>query len=489
MSLDCLSSSHTRNSLSRRSRGSSSNLLSLNPEFSANEPVVRWQRWAMGAIVFAVVLGAVLAPRTTLAVLLAFLAIPFLCVVLLRTSALFYLWKERAKEIPPDPLRDDELPTYSVLVPLFEEAEIVPDLIEALEAIDYPRDKLEVFLIVESADPKTYNAVFDTPLPEFMRVIVVPTRPPQTKPQALNYAFQFAKGSCVVVYDAEDMPDPEQLRCAAALLMRDSNIGCVQACLNVYNSKESFFTRQFTIEYTALFDCILPTLRMLGFPVPLGGTSNHFPRAVLSELGGWDSYNVTEDADLGICLARADYRVAILSSTTWEEAPENYSIWLRQRTRWLKGWMQTYLIHMRQPRRLLHELGGRGFIGLQVFMGGVLLSVLVHPWFYVLALLDLWSGVIFHSAVSTTGEALWWIGVFNLIAGYFAGVALGIAAVRARGWHHLALSGLWMPVYWLLISGAAYRALWQLAHAPFYWEKTEHRARTPQVAKTSQDAG
>ena len=248
-------------------------------------------------------------------------------------------------------------------------------------------------------------------------------------------------------------------------------------------------TRQFTIEYTVLFDCLLPTLRRLGFPVPLGGTSNHFPRDVLEDLGGWDSYNVTEDADLGICLARAGYRVEILSSTTWEEAPASFSGWLCQRTRWLKGWMQTYMVHMRKPHRLLDDLGPGGFVGLHVFMGGVLLSVLVHPWFYILALCDVWAGEMLISAASATGLTLWWVAVFNLIVGYVAGVALGSAAVSARGWRGLAISCFWMPVYWLLISAAAYRALWQLLRAPFYWEKTEHRARTGAVARASQSAG
>ncbi|MCH9764599.1 MAG: glycosyltransferase, partial [Alphaproteobacteria bacterium] len=371
---------------------------------------------------------------------------------------------------------------------LYQEADIVPDLLIALKAIDYPIDKLEIFLIVESSDPKTYAAVLDSDLPDHMHVFVVPSSPPQTKPQALNHALAIAQGTCVVVYDAEDVPDPGQLRAAAAILESDPSVGCVQACLNVYNSDESFFTRQFTIEYTALFDCLLPTLRRLGFPVPLGGTSNHFRRSVLLELGGWDSFNVTEDADLGICLARAGYHVEILSLTTWEEAPANFSVWLRQRTRWLKGWMQTYLVHMRRPKRLLDELGGRGFVGLQVFMGGVLLSVLVHPWFYILAVMDLGSGDFFHPATTSTGLALWWIGIFNLVAGYCAGVALGSAAVWARGWRHLVISGLWMPVYWLLISCAAYRALWQLGRAPFHWEKTEHRPRAQKVATASPNA-
>jgi cellulose synthase/poly-beta-1,6-N-acetylglucosamine synthase-like glycosyltransferase len=215
----------------------------------------------------------------------------------------------------------------------------------------------------------------------------------------------------------------------------------------------------------------------LRLPVPLGGTSNHFPRRVLEEVGGWDPYNVTEDADLGIRLARSGWRVEILHSTTWEEAPETLRTWLGQRKRWLKGWMQTYLVHMREPLRLLDELGLRSFIGLQVLMGGLLLSALVHPWFYALALLDAAYGILAVAGNSLTGQILWWLGLFNLVTGYATGVALGCLAVWRRGRGSLAAHTLLMPVYWLLISYAAYRALWQLVTAPFYWEKTEHRAR------------
>jgi len=449
----------------------------LSAEFSANQPLMRWQRLLFIFLALALCLGVVTVPRTTLSILLALLALPFLCVVLLRTGALAFLFLQRQATTIVQPLPDHALPLYSILVPLFEEAEIVPDLIVALNTIDYPPEKLDIQLIVESADPKTYAAVFEVDLPDHMRVHVVATSPPQTKPRALNHALASAKGDVVVVYDAEDVPDARQLRQAAAVLATDDRIGCVQACLNVYNPMESFLTRQFTIEYTALFDCVLPTLRKLGFPVPLGGTSNHFPKRVLEDLGGWDPYNVTEDADLGICLARRGYQVEILRSTTWEEAPATFSIWLRQRTRWLKGWMQTYLVHMRHPSRLRNALGTRGFLGLQVFMGGDLLSVLVHPWFFVLAALDLWSGQGFMSATASSGSLLWWVAVFNLVAGYGAGVALGVAAVSSRGWGRLALSSGFMPIYWLFISFAAYRGLWQLLRAPFYWEKTAHRAR------------
>jgi cellulose synthase/poly-beta-1,6-N-acetylglucosamine synthase-like glycosyltransferase len=317
----------------------------------------------------------------------------------------------------------------------------------------------------------------------------VPDGEPRTKPRALNFALLHASGDYVVVYDAEDMPEPDQLHRALARLKSAPRVGCVQARLNIYNSDESWLTRQFTIEYTALFDCILPTLERLGLPVPLGGTSNHFPRRVLEKAGGWDPYNVTEDADLGIRLARLGLKVEVLPSTTWEEAPRTFTVWRGQRTRWLKGWMQTYLVHMREPLRLLRELGVRRFLGLQVLMGGLILSALVHPWFYVLAVLDAAFQVLSIPAETIAGRVLWWVGLFNLVAGYVTGVALGGVAVAGRGRLGLASHALLMPFYWLLISFAAYRAMWQLLKAPYLWEKTEHSARPGSVTTTAGASG
>ena len=204
----------------------------------------------------------------------------------------------------------------------------------------------------------------------------------------------------------------------------------------------------------------------------------HFSRAVLDEVGGWDPYNVTEDADLGIRLARMGFAVRVLPSTTWEEAPPNFSIWLKQRTRWLKGWMQTYLVHMRDPMRTARDLGALRFFGLQVLMGGLILSTLVHPWFYLVALAELTYGPLLAPRHSTLSDAVTVLGLVNLVLGYASGVALGCVAVAGRGRLGLAASALLMPAYWLLISLAAYRALGQLATSPYRWEKTHHRPRT-----------
>lgn len=454
-------------------------LLVRTPEFSAASGLWPWQGRALAAALVALLAGFVLLPETALVVLLALMAFPFLCVVALRTVALWQ-FQFSAAAAPEKAISDhNEFPVYTVLVPLFREAKVVRQLLAALRELDYPTERLEIILIVEDVDRETQDALRGAIVDPHMRVLVVPDGAPRTKPRAIQYALQFAVGEFVVVYDAEDAPEPDQLRRALAVLKAGApHIGCLQAQLNIYNSDASWFTRQFAIEYTVLFDCILPTLERLQLPVPLGGTSNHFPRAVLDAVGGWDPYNVTEDADLGIRLARRGWHVGVLSSTTWEEAPPTFGVWKGQRTRWLKGWMQTYLVHMRHPRRLWNEFGARRFIGFQVLMGGMILSCLVHPWFYVLIAVGAWQGRLLAVPESMFGQWLLAIGIVNLIAGYVSAIALGTVASARRGRPGLAANAMMMPFYWLAISFAAYRALWQLIWAPFHWEKTEHTGRT-----------
>ena len=449
------------------------------PDLSAAEPLWAWQKAALLFALPVLATVTVLAPHRAAFVVAAALALPFFCIVLLRTSA---LWKALATSARPaasatpaaSPL---SLPHYSILVPLYDEAGVVPDLLAALTALDYPTDRLEIFLVLEEADSATQSAIEAASLPPHMTAVVVPKSLPQTKPRALNYVLPRAAGDLIVIYDAEDLPDPDQLRRALAALTANPDLGCVQARLNVLNADETWLTRQFAIEYTVLFDCMLPTLEALKLPVPLGGTSNHFTRAALDDIGTWDPFNVTEDADLGIRLARNGWSVGVVRSTTWEEAPANFTSWLKQRTRWLKGWMQTYLVHMRNPWRTAHDLGWRQFVGLQVLMGGMILSALVHPWFYVAAAVELTYGPLNILGDDALSRIIKIVTGANLVFGYVSGVALGVVAMRGRGRQHLAAWALLMPAYWLLISLAAYRALFQLATSPYRWEKTRHRPR------------
>jgi len=455
-------------------------LFRQTPASSAGGVMVwTWQLVAAAIAVGLIIGGLTAVPDATVAALAGMIALPFFCITLLRLVAFreaVLSWRTKSTQPARHrPAPAEQLPVYSVLVPLFREANVLSGLVRSLQALDYPPAKLEILLVLEAADIDTQAGVLALRLPPNFRTVMVPDRPPRTKPKALNYALQFSRGDYIVVYDAEDRPQPDQLRRALeAFRCHPPQLGCVQAQLNIYNPRASWFTRQFTVEYSALFDAILPALARLGLPVPLGGTSNHFPRETLVAAGGWDPFNVTEDADLGFRLARQGWRTAVLASTTWEEAPVSFGQWFRQRTRWLKGWMQTYLVHTRQPWRLNAELGLRGALGFHALMGGIVLSALVHPLFYLLLAYHAWSGELFAPAETLAGAAFWTIALINLAAGYVMSIAVGALSAWRRGQPRLALSALFMPVCWLLISAAAYRALYQLATAPYLWEKTEH---------------
>lgn len=459
-------------------------LLELRPDLSAAGPLWRWQKWTIVAGAAVVLAGLLLDPRQLATVAALVLALPFLSVVLLRLLALMafggktLVATSEARDHNRLRSSNGEWPRYAVLVPLYDEAEIIPGLVASLSALQYPADRLNIRLVVEADDAKTRAAIAQCDLPSHMGVIVAPPGEPRTKPRALNIALAQTPGDFVVVYDAEDDPEPDQLRRAVAAFQAcPPQTACLQARLNTFNPDESWLARQFTIEYSALFDILLPALERFGLPVPLGGTSNHFRRAALEEAMAWDPYNVTEDADLGIRLARFGMPVGVIQSTTWEEAPPTWRIWLGQRTRWLKGWMQTYLVHMRDPRRLARELGWWPFAGLQVLMGAMIASALVHPWFYVLLGFDAWSGALFTAPETGAARYFWWLAMGNLALGYVSVAVVGAVAVwrRRRAWllPHLAL----VPFYWLAISYAAYRALIELVVAPYHWEKTQHRVR------------
>ncbi len=449
----------------------------IDPLFSAAAPMPRWQKLMLPTFIAGVV-GGLLFPNVALPAFLLALTIPFLCVAVIRLAGLAELLRgtpRNAHQTHEPPGEDETLPVYSILVPLYDEADVLPRLMRSLSALDYPAAQLDILLILEATDAVTQSAAAAIDMPGNVRVIVVPEGGPRTKPKALNYALGFALGSYVVVYDAEDRPEPRQLRDALARFATASaDVVCLQARLNTYNPDAGFLTRQFTLEYSVLFDAILPALERLGLPLPLGGTSNHFKTEALRSAGAWDPFNVTEDADLGIRLARLGLRTATIASTTWEEAPADPGNWRRQRTRWLKGWMQTYLVHMRQPRRLLSELGPVPFAGLQILMGGILISVLAHPLIYLLVLHGAWSGRFLTWPETTLERLLWGLAIVNFGIGLMSSIGVGMLAVVRRGRANLAAHALLMPAYWLLISAAGYRAVVQLVRQPYLWEKTTH---------------
>ena len=266
-------------------------------------------------------------------------------------------------------------------------------MIEALKILDYPATKLDIKIILESVDLDTIRLAKSIKLPGNFDILIVPEGGPRTKPKALNYALEYAKGEYVVIYDVEDEPEPDQLRRALAMFRASGpDIACIQARLNVYNFSQSWLTRQFAIEYTSLFDGLLPAFENLSLPILLGGTSNHFRTSILRKIGAWDPYNVTEDADLGIRILRRGLRSRILPSTTYEEAPPRFVPWLKQRTRWMKGWLQTFLTHTRNTARLRRDIGFWRYFGFQAILGGAILSALIHPLFYIGLMIEFMAG-------------------------------------------------------------------------------------------------
>ena len=467
-------------------------LRALRPELSAAEPLWPWQRFLLALLApgLALCLWA-LGPRAAVSLFMAALMVPFFCVALLRLASIYHITRPIGPSrqasntacAAPSPetmtkTLDAPLPRYTVLVPLYREAEVIDDLLSALTAIDYPRSSLEILLILEASDTETRDALdrARAAWPQTARVIVVPVGSPQTKPRALSFALTYATGDFVVVYDAEDIPDPDQLRRAEAAFAADPQLACVQARLTILNAGETWLTGQFAIEYAALFDVILPTLEALHIPIPLGGTSNHFRKTALGASGAWDPFNVTEDADLGIRLAREGKTVRMLASKTREEAPPSLSVWFGQRVRWIKGWIQTYLVHMRRPRVAARDLGWTRFLGLQILLISQVMSPFVTPWVLVFLPLQ-WGYYLSGGETSSIAKALFWLGSANLILGYGSVIVVGYMAAARQGRHRLARWALTMPLYWLLITAAAYRALQELVTAPFHWEKTRHRSR------------
>ncbi|MBX2805187.1 MAG: glycosyltransferase [Hyphomicrobiales bacterium] len=448
-----------------------------NPRFSAARTFISWQIIVIAAIC-GLFLGAVsFAPKEVLTIYGGALSFVFLIVSALRWAAALYAVKRRliGRKQPESKLEDKELPHYTVLVALFREARILPQLVSGLSALDYPAAKLDIKLIFEEVDTETIARARGLSLPPQFEILIVPDGAPRTKPRALNYALQFARGDLLVIYDAEDRPDPQQLRVAASHFAdAPPEVVCLQAQLTYDNYAENWLSKQCAIEYASLFGGILPLLDRQRLPIPLGGTSNHFRIGILRRLGAWDAYNVTEDADLGIRIYRAGLRAEVLYSETHEEAACQLGNWLRQRTRWLKGWMQTYLVHMRQPGRLVRELGISGFLTLQGHFAGTILAALIYPVSYLIIASDVMNGWWLSQPQSLLGHHLLLLAVFNLIAGFVGAVLLGAFVLKERHLTKLLPQIPLIPVYWLLISIAAYRAVYQLLTAPHFWEKTEH---------------
>ncbi|WP_157882196.1 glycosyltransferase [Streptomyces rubellomurinus] len=449
-----------------------------HPEFAAKSGFARWQLAAVAVAVAGVVAGVVVAPLVVLALLTA---VATAYSLLHAVVALAGLRRGRRTGTEPEaeagaapddpPVPDAQLPFYTVLVPAYREAEVIGGLVRHLAGLDYPPDRLEVLVLVERHDPDTLRAVLAADPPDFLRVVRLPPGPPQTKPRSVNLGLMLARGDLLVIFDAEDRPDPAQLRrVAARFAAGDEQLACVQARLLFHNAAVNRLTTQFAMEYALRFGLSLPGMVRLRLPIPLGGTSNHFRTATLRALGGWDAWNVTEDADLGMRCAALGYRTETVESVTWEEAVDALGPFIRQRTRWFKGFLLTAVVHTRHPLRTLRRFRASGTLVLLGVVAGAPLTALLQPVTTALTVLAvggrLWSpigaGLVVPVLVAQAGSIAAQVAITFAAAGR-AGLAAPWRAVFA-------------PLYSVLWWVAAWRAVFQLAFSPFSWEKTPHGA-------------
>lgn len=368
-------------------------------------------------------------------------------------------------------------PVYTILCPLYKEGRVLPQFIAAMKALDYPADKLQIMLLLEEDDRDTIDIAQNMHLPTMFEIIVVPHSLPKTKPKACNYGLRQALGEFVVIYDAEDIPDPKQLKKAVVAFHKSGDsLACIQSKLNFYNPYTNLLTRAFTSEYALWFNLVLPGLQAVQAPIPLGGTSNHFKTEILRDLGGWDAYNVTEDADLGIRIAKRGFRTAIIDSTTLEEANAHAKSWFWQRSRWVKGYYQTYFVHTRRGNKFGNSTFRRPHgLMFQLVIGGKVLSMLINPIMWLLTIAYIFFSAQLGPIVQQFYPApILYMAVISLIFGNFLYMYFYMVGSARRGDYALIKYALLVPLYWLAMSAAAYYALYELIRRPHRWRKTAH---------------
>lgn len=426
-------------------------------------------RLPVAAFGLAIWVAAVLWPAWAMLIAVILALVAGMAFTGLKLSAL--LGALRHPPPPPAPIIA-RLPIVSVMVALYRESNIAPRLVKRLGRLDYPQELLDVLLVVEAEDHQTRAALERADLPGWMRIVVVPDGSVKTKPRALNFALDHCRGSIIGVYDAEDAPEPDQIhKVVQRFHARGPDLACLQGRLDFYNPRINWLSRCFTIEYATWFRLLLPGIERLGLAVPLGGTTLFFRRAALESLGRWDAHNVTEDADLGMRIARRGYRTELIDTTTFEEATCRPKAWVKQRSRWIKGFMMTWITHMRDPRLLWRELGPRKFLGFQLLLAGSVLHTLLAPILWTFWALPLGLP---HPVQSILPEAGIWVLIVCFFAIEIGLIAFGIVGMRRTG-HKL--SPLWVPtmiLYYPLATVAAYKAAWEMLVHPFYWDKTSH---------------
>ncbi len=438
------------------------------PEDSAIRTLTVAQVWIAGLLMVILTGTSVLFPRATFSTL-SFAAFFFFVAALAFRGAIYLHGAEavaRRQRVSTDIERDSGdavWPVYTLLIALKDEAESAAQLSRAICALDYPRNRLDIKLLVEVGDEPTWEALRAQAWPPGTELLIVPPGQPRTKPRALNYGLLRAKGEFVVVYDAEDRPHRDQLKMAVrAFRAGGRGLACVQAPL-VGDGGRGWIAGQWALEYAVQFGRMLPGLASLGLPIALGGTSNHFRKTLLEAVDGWDAWNVTEDADLGLRLARCGLQVGVIDPPTLEAPPEALTVWLAQRSRWLKGFLQTWLVVMRRPWKAMREMGAGNFLALQLTLGAAILSAIVHgPWAIWLLTTLVLPGI---------GPAPIFLGF--IAVSYVASIAMALAAPGRRDLRRLMLA-FTLPVYWPLQSVAMARAIYSLARSPHFWAKTPH---------------
>ncbi|MEM8988076.1 MAG: glycosyltransferase family 2 protein [Pseudomonadota bacterium] len=446
------------------------------PSFSAKRRLAGHQKAYAIIAAVALCLSVLLSPLSAglaMNILLLCLFAPFV------GFRLFALWRAYAPPIALSAkrrLNDEELPVYTIIAPLYKEGPVVRQLLDHFRTLNYPPEKIDIKLAVEADDAETLDALNTVDIAPNVHIVRVPPGFPRTKPKACNYALAFAEGDLVALYDAEDLPHPDQLRRAAeALTEAPPDIACLQARLCFYNQKQNWLTRQFAMEYGVHFGILAPGLQAADWPIPLGGTSNHFRTDALRRVGAWDAYNVTEDADLGYRFAAAGYRCRMLASFTREEATSTVQTWTAQRSRWIKGYLQTLMVHLRRPAKRLKLIGARRYAALLVFLGGSILTAFAYPVFTALFLGHLilsWP-----SSFNAAMTPLLFLNIAVLATGGAVAMISSALAARRAGFGsgaRLAWLLITLPVYRMLMTAAGVLAIVDLIRQPAHWRKTEH---------------
>lgn len=451
-------------------------LREATPTLSASVAVVWWQRLLCWGLLVVGVGMLVWKPLPTMVALIGFCTFGYVLTMTDRVlifkrglaSRPITISEERARATP-----SDQLPRYTILVPAYNEPEVVGDLIGAMEALAYPRDKLQVLLLLEADDDVTIAAAQACGQSDIISIVLVPPADPRTKPKACNYGLHFATGDIVTIFDAEDLPEPLQLRrVAAAFADLPDDVACVQAKLVYHNGGQNLLTGWFTAEYGLWFGYLLPGMMHSTSPIPLGGTSNHLRRDVLDEIGAWDPFNVTEDADLGLRIDSYGYHTAVIDSYTLEEANSDPINWIRQRSRWYKGYLQTWLVHIRQPVKLYRVLGPRSFLRFTLVLAGTPIVAVLNLVFWLI------TGLWFLGQPALVGAVfppvIYFPALIALVLGNAATLYMNLIAIREDDRPDLLVAALTVPLFWLMMSVAAAKGCYQLIRNPSYWEKTFH---------------